>query len=358
MLPQKQGALDFIGQSLGQGIGGGLQEGIQGYLTKKSNTESANALADNLGFKGQQKQSLVSMLANIPAADQPKAIEQFATSQILAQYLQGQQGQQQGQIPQGQSSQQGMGSQQPIQPVPPIGPLKGISEMQQKQEELRQKKEIALGKQHHEIAKDTLKDVATKASGLPQKQMALDSLREAIQERNLGFFSPDNLAELTGIEGLRSPEGALFKTASKEFFLGNLSRVGAKGINQWIERQVSDMAQKIGRSTEANLVVTEALQADLDVEKKQIELTNRIADEMEKKYGYVRRDLTEQVLKELTPYAVEKQKELKSKIEEIRDKYRPATKEGVLMYDPVGNLRRVPANQIKEAKKANYREYK
>lgn len=208
---------------------------------------------------------------------------------------------------------------------------------------------------HFEIAKKTLQNVAQKAEILPQKEMALGELENAITENNLGFFSGDNLAELTGIEALRSPEGAAFKTASKEFFIGNLGRVGAKGLNQWLERQINDMSPKIGRSTEANLVVTEMLKADIDVEKKQVELTNRIAEEMEQKYGHVRRDLSEQVMKELQPYAVEKQKELKEKVQSIRDRFTPMNENGHLMKDPAGNLRRVSKKDFKAATQAGYK---
>ncbi len=97
---------------------------------------------------------------------------------------------------------------------------------------------------------------------------------------------------------------------------------------------------------------------ETDIEKKQIDLTNEIANDMERKYGYVKRDLADQVRKQLTPYANERQKELQSKLMEIQEKYEPANKEGYLMYDPVGNLRRVDKKEVGEAKKSGYRLYK
>lgn len=226
------------------------------------------------------------------------------------------------------------------------------------QEKMASKERAESQKQHFEIAKDTLKSAASQAESLPQKEIALESMKDAIKNRNLGFFSRDNLAEITGIEGLRSSEGAVFKTAGKEFFIGNLGRVGARGLNQWLERQISDMMPKLGRSTEANLIVSEALNTELDVSRKQIELTEQIADRQEKEFGGPRRNLSSEVMKELRPYAIEKQKELQSKIRDIQEKYEPVNKEGLLMRDPAGNLRRVSSKDVKAAKSAGYKQEK
>jgi len=117
------------------------------------------------------------------------------------------------------------------------------------------------------------------------------------------------------------------------------------------------MLPLIGRRTEANLSVTEALRTELDVEKKQIELTNQIADEMEKSQGFVGRDLSAKVMKQLTPYAIEKQKELKDKLQSIKDTYEPANKQGKLMYAPDGSLRRISPKDLKDARKEGYRDY-
>lgn len=223
-----------------------------------------------------------------------------------------------------------------------------------KEEQLKEKKQEAKASRHYDISKEILKSTAARAETLPQKEMALQNMNDAIQNGNLGFFSKDNLAEITGIEGFRSPQGAVFKTAGKEFFLGSLQRAGARP-NQWIEQQISDMLTKIGRSTEANLSVTEALKTELEVEKKQIELTNQLADQLENQLGYIPRDLSAQVQKLMTPYAQEKQKELKERLMEIKADYTPNNKNGHLMRHPDGSFRRVQKNDLKKALKAGYK---
>ena len=120
-------------------------------------------------------------------------------------------------------------------------------------------------KEHYKAVEPIFKRASELATSLPYKKLALDEMKQAIEEGNLSFFSADNLAEITGIEGFRSSSGAKFKTAAKEFFLSNTSRVGAKGLNQWFEKQIATMQPQIGRSQQANLEVAELLAMENDV---------------------------------------------------------------------------------------------
>ena len=144
------------------------------------------------------------------------------------------------------------------------------------------------------------------AEQIPQKRTAINLMKDAVANRNLGFFSPDNIAELTGIEGFRSPEGAIFKTAGKEYFLGNIARAGARP-NQWIEQQIADMLAKIGRSPEANLSVLRALENELDLDEARVRLTQDISDRLKSEGDYGQGKLGSMVNKELSQYAEQKQ---------------------------------------------------
>jgi len=155
------------------------------------------------------------------------------------------------------------------------------------------------------------------AISLPQKQTALNLMTDAISSKNLGFFSGDNLAEITGIEGLRSKEGAVFKTAGKEYFLGNISRAGARP-NQWIEQQIADMMTKIGRSTGANLSVSRALQNELDLDKKRVQLTEEISDQLRQEGDLSQSKLGPMLNKKMAEYAEQKQNELFNDLRAIK----------------------------------------
>ena len=192
-------------------------------------------------------------------------------------------------------------------------------ELKRRQEDraVNQRREEAKFKRHENISSKVLEKADAMAETIPQKESSLELMKEAVKNKDLSFFSRDNLAEKTGIEGFRSPEGALFKTAGKEYFLGNISRAGARP-NMWIEQQISDMLPKIGRSLEANLSVTRALENELALDEKRVEVTDRIAKELEDSLGYIPRDLGTRVQKEMTSYAQEKQKEMYNDLRAIK----------------------------------------
>ena len=217
------------------------------------------------------------------------------------------------------------------------------------------RKEERKGERHARVSEKVLFKADEQAAEIPQKNAALQSMELAVKEKNIGFFSRDNLAEITGVEGFRSPEGALFLTASKEYFLGSLKRAGARP-NQWIERQIQKMLPKVGRTREANLSVVEALRADLSVEKKRLELTAQIANESEEKYGYVHRNLGSQVLKKLTPFANQQQKELEQRLRRIKKEAGKApsklkkTSPGMInIILPDGRRGQIPKDRLKRA---------
>lgn len=183
--------------------------------------------------------------------------------------------------------------------------------------DLSERKLATKVKTHSGISNEVLKRADEIAENLPQKRSALRLMNDSIANKDLSFWSWDNISEKTGIEGLRSPEGALFKTAAKEYFLGNLSRAGSRP-NQWIEQQIADMLTKIGRSTEANLSVSRALENELDLDQERVRLTSEISNQLEDKLGYVPRDIGKRVNDGLQKYADAKEKELFNDLRAIK----------------------------------------
>lgn len=192
-------------------------------------------------------------------------------------------------------------------------------ELQRRQEDrkIKQKEKESTIKRHTDISQKAIEKAESIAETLPQKRAAHRLMNDSIARKDMSFWSRDNLAEKTGIEGFRSSEGAIFKTAGKEYFLGSITRAGARP-NQWIEQQISDMMMKIGRSTEANLSVSRALENELDLDEQRVKLTREIADQLENKLGYVPRDLGKRVDDQLKDYAEKRQKELYNDLRAIK----------------------------------------
>lgn len=195
-------------------------------------------------------------------------------------------------------------------------PAKAELKRRDEERNLKQKEKESWTKFGQDLAKKVLERTDEIAEALPQKESALNLAQDAIARKDLGFFTWDNLAEISGLEGLRSKEGAIFKTAMKEFLLGSIARAGTRP-NQWIEQQISDMAAKIGRSTEANLSVVRAIKNEIDIEKERLRLTDEIFDKIRNQGGDIGK-LGSEVNKQLAKFAEQKQNELFNDLRAIK----------------------------------------
>jgi len=193
-------------------------------------------------------------------------------------------------------------------------------ELLQKEKSLEEKPKEEQKKREYTLIQDYAKKMVENESTSNIKQSAINLAKNAFESGNLGTFSRDYLAELTGLEGFRSAKGAQALVAGKEFFLGNLGRVKSRGINQWLEKQIREMQPVIGRSREANLTAVAVLQNEIDLSKKEQQLFNEYMDLADQgKIGY--RKVPYLVSKEIDSYASQKEKDLIKEIRHIKKLY-------------------------------------
>lgn len=341
-----------------------LGSGIQAYQQKKQQTNQAQALGQMLGLDDNQLKQFSAMSPEAQklyventtknnAIDQKTRQAQNEQQQIMQ--LTGLSGQQQGMqqpvIGQEQPDEQGfnlaesMGMQQPEvsqqqqptatqpQQQPVVTPQQqkrytqdqinqatlinpNVGRAMQAQNDSVDKRLETIASSHNKANETYFSNISARAEALPQKRAALDSMINSIEEGDLGYFSPDNIANITGVEGLRTPKGSQFISSGKEYFLGSLKRAGSRP-NQWIEQQIQKMLPQIGRSKEANLTVAEILKVENSIEEKQIALTYQLADQLQAELGYVPRDLVQRVNEQIKPFAEEQQKLLEGRLREI-----------------------------------------
>jgi hypothetical protein len=170
---------------------------------------------------------------------------------------------------------------------------------------------------------------------IPTKEASLYAMKDAIENGDMSFFSLDNLAELTGIEGFRTAKGGQFKTASKNFFISTLSKSGARP-NQFLEKQIADGLPRIGRSKEGNLIGTELAGFEIDVEKKRLELIDQISDEYEKTLGYVPGSFGKEVDKSMKQYVEERQEQLAHRLKFLNEQESKGPKLSGKFVDVIG----------------------
>lgn len=227
----------------------------------------------------------------------------------------------------------------------------------EKEEELKAKEKKAKADRAWQRVKPIFARADERDELASQKSSALSTMEDAVSEGNIGFFSYDNLANLTGIEGLRRGKGAAFTAASKEYFLGSLKRAGARP-NQWIEQQILKMLPMIGRSREANLSVLEMLKTDLAVEEEQSNILNRLAEEDEANFGYIKGDVGRRTQKELKKFADTEQRKLEIKLRSIQSNAKTQeriTETEIIMTDLQGRRKAIDKKDVKKAREAGYK---
>jgi hypothetical protein len=172
----------------------------------------------------------------------------------------------------------------------------------------------ATRKEESDLSKPILTELNQSRKNIPLQEQAIEDIISASSE-----VSPtDYLADITGFEPLRSAQGAKLKTAIKDFFLSDLTRVGNRP-NQWIEQQLSDALPKIGRSKEANHIVAEGLKFKVDLAKKRIDILDELAEKDRDKIGYVKGStIDSRAAKKMKPYIESRQREMKANIEQIK----------------------------------------
>jgi hypothetical protein len=151
------------------------------------------------------------------------------------------------------------------------------------------------------LTKNIREEISGLQKALPKKESALNLAKEALETGDLGFFTRDKLADLTGIGAFRSAKGAQLITAGKENLLGNISRVTAKAANQWFEQRLNSMFPQIGQSREANETILEMLKGELAMDQAYLKEYEKQAAEDRAKYGYLREDIESRIRKAVEP---------------------------------------------------------
>lgn len=248
-------------------------------------------------------------------------------------------------------------SDQQIAAVTQLDPNLGKVLQQQKEVALREQREQTkmdfereqtTRKEEGEISKPILLELNQARKNIPLQEQAIIDIKEAAPNVN----ALDYFADITGFEPLRSAEGAKLKTGIKDFFLSDLTRVGARP-NQWIEQQLADALPKIGRSTEANLITAEGLQFKVDLAKKRIETIDKLSEEDRKKYGYVKGDIDSRAYNDMKKYVIERQNQLQKNIKSIK-KDQKGAKDIIKVKSPEGAIYEISHKDLEEAKSHGY----
>lgn len=325
-MPQIQelmGVPSFGGQ-LGQALGGGLGQGISQGLSKQLESFHKAKAFEKAGLprayadldpvivsqilKQEQKNKLIESILN-PEGQQPSTLEAITqNSQDLSQNpLEASRLQSSS----GNLARQNAGRLSPQQRTALHLADPNLGRAEQKEEQFRIQQEAPIRKSEIKRSEKFLDKIEDSRKSVQRAKSSLIAAETALADRDLGFFSRDNLANLTGVEALRSKEGAVFNAAAKNFFLADLeSAVGRP--NQFLEKILTKAIFDVGKSNEANDALLKFYKNQVDIDEKKIEITDQLEDFYAQKLGYVPGNIGRLVDAQLKPYAQAKEKELES----------------------------------------------
>lgn len=146
-------------------------------------------------------------------------------------------------------------------------------------------------KYHTQFAIKQEEKVSSLRESLPKKIASLRHARNAIDSRQVGALSLNNLANITGVDAFRTAKGGELVTAGKENLLSNMSRVSAKGQNIWFEQRLASMFPLVGQTEEANLAIQEMLESETFMDEAYLKKFDEIAAADEAQFGYPRKDV-------------------------------------------------------------------
>lgn len=199
--------------------------------------------------------------------------------------------------------------------------MKDVSLREQRETEKAETKKFESERAYHtQFSKDVEKEADALRMSIPRLEMALDFSRDAIQTGNIGYFSPDKLADITGVDLFRTAKGAQLITAGKENLFGNMSRVSARAQNLWFEQRLNSMFPKIGQSQEANLTTQEIIEGEVALNKAYLNELDRLSEQDEKEHGFVKKDVKRRALSSMIPKEKEILARTSYRMKEIEEK--------------------------------------
>lgn len=137
-------------------------------------------------------------------------------------------------------------------------------------EQQEQRKTVDIKETRKRLEKP-LEEARVAREQLAGKKMDIDLFKSSIQH-GTGTFSQANMIRLinqvSGKDLLQqNASGSQMAFAGKNYLINSLSKVGARGLNQYLEKQLSQAQPKIGASDKANMAVMLPIEAGYDIEK-------------------------------------------------------------------------------------------
>lgn len=332
-----------LGELLGSGLAQGLQSVLQNRMEMAAKTRQGDILAKSLGFGTED--GIPGKVQDPERTQEMKQLgiepEQKSTRMELGALSQEEQ-----KIKSIASNPQAMLKLESMDP-------NAAKMIQTMNDSILKKEKAGFEKQkfYSEQSKDYRKKISALEEDLPQKRMATERIRDALESKDLkgiqNFLStmfPDQA------DFIKTGSAAALESGVKEFFLADLGRIQGGRVNQFIERQLSASYPKAGYDPIANEKIISAMETGVAINEKKVELSDKLEDFYMTKQGYLPEDIDKQLNKALRPFVAEKEKELQDKYKALNKSFGEGktSKESSKKFSIDGKIYNIPKSKIKE----------
>lgn len=170
-------------------------------------------------------------------------------------------------------------------------------------------------------SKEFLSKVDQIREGIPRKEMSLRQIDEAIASGTTLDTIRNQLADISHLESLRSAKGAQLRSATKEFFLSDLSSIPGVRANQFLEKALSSAMTDDTRTKEANEMLAAGMRSNLNLDIAKTQITSQVENEYRRTLGYIPADISSEVNKRLVPIAQNIQDKWANDVQHIQENH-------------------------------------
>lgn len=207
-------------------------------------------------------------------------------------------------------------------------------------------------KRAYERNKPYFERLSKQSSNLPREKLALTQMKAAIKDDDFNSFR-NSIAEMTGLDALKTSTGQVVNSAVKTFLISELGNITGRP-NQFIEKQITKAAISPLYKKEANEAIFEGLNLVSQLKEREIQ----IAEDLEERYLSQGKEIPRTFQKQVKEKLKKESNELEKNYEDYINKLftsKSKKKGEVEMIAPDGSTYAIPKKDVSSAQKSGYR---
>ncbi len=229
---------------------------------------------------------------------------------------------------------------------------KRIFEEKKRKEEAEARTKETAEKRAFDRNKSYLDRISDIAVELPKERVALQQMRGALDDKSFNSWR-NVVAEMTGVETLKTASAQVLNSASKQFLMSSLAGLTGRP-NQFIEKQITKALISPLYRNEANELIYEGLEGLNKLKEREVQIAEDLEDFYTSKGEEIPRTFQKMVRAQHKQEVDDFENRYEQRVKQLLSS-KDAKSDEVRMTDPDGKLRNVPKKDAKKAQDAGYK---